>query len=70
MFKITIEKIEIITEVERAYEKIADTGNKEDNGPVYGYVDKEVERKISLPIYTQTVEGVNIEAVIDAVNKQ
>jgi hypothetical protein len=69
MYKITIEKIETVKYMARDYEKIADTGNKQDNGPVYGYVEHPEERQATTTILEQTIETLDLPEVIKAVNQ-
>jgi hypothetical protein len=69
MYRITINKITTEEVEEKNYERIADTGNKEDGGAVYGYVPKKTTREIERNILSQEVEDLDIEEVIKAINK-
>ena len=69
MFKITV--IETKSEVfnRREYQKISDTGNKEDNGIKYGYVNSEVTEDVETTLLEQNIEDIDLPAIIKAVNK-
>jgi len=67
-YKITIIKLDTKKVVEEEWEKIADTGNEGDNGHVYGYVEKNTERKIEETILEQTLDDIDIPKVIKALN--
>lgn len=71
MIKIEITKTEEIEVTEREYEKVADSGNKEDGGAVYDYVPYKTTKKVSTTILQQEIEDdqVDIKAVIKAINK-
>ena len=68
MFQITIKEITTEKVTKKEYEKISDTGNKEDDGPVYGYEDKECQEEVERIVLSQEVEEVNVEEVIKAIN--
>lgn len=69
MYQIIIKKIEEVKRIEQEYRKIADSGNEEDNGAVYGYVSTEVEKEESKEIYNQSVEKeIDLFAVIKSFN--
>lgn len=68
-FRITIEKIEKVTVRDRDYQKLADTGNEKDGGPIYGYVNFEKETTTSITILDQRVDELDLPTVIKAVNK-
>jgi len=55
----------------RIREKVADTGNELDNGSVYDWIDdpNTYIDKDSNEIYDQTVEALDVVAVIQAVNR-
>lgn len=68
MYKITIEKT--VEAVEIAGHNWAVIGTKEDDKPEYGYTPEIVKRAIkTVEIYSQTVEWLDVYAVIQAVNK-
>jgi cell fate (sporulation/competence/biofilm development) regulator YlbF (YheA/YmcA/DUF963 family) len=70
MYQITIIKIEQVKEIRRQYQKIADSGNEHDKGAIYGYVNMTDENvKKETKILEQTVEQLDLAAVIKAVNK-
>ena len=51
------------------YERIADTGNERDGGPVYAYVKKPVINTNKNVVFEQTLEDLDVTAVIRAANK-
>lgn len=69
-FRITVTEIKQTKVVESEYQQIADSGNKRDEGAVYGYVDHEVVKDISTEVYRQESEDLDLVAVINAVNKK
>ncbi len=69
MYKIVITKIEEVAVTKREYQRIADTGNKSDNGAVYGYVACECVQERETKVLEQGVETLDLPAVIKAVNK-
>lgn len=69
-YKITITRKTTWREDEQEYKKIAETGNPNGGGPVYGYVKKENALKaVETDILTQTVSDLDLTAVIKAINK-
>lgn len=68
MYRIQITKEERVKTTDRDYEKIADTGNKTDDGPVYGYVEFPSEKTVITELLDQRVEGLDMEDVIKAIN--
>ena len=68
MYQVTITKIETVKSVDRSYEILADTGNERDNGRQYGYVEYPSEKSVDTKIYNQSVEDIDLQAVIKAVN--
>ncbi|HJQ07968.1 MAG TPA: hypothetical protein VJ836_00640 [Candidatus Saccharimonadales bacterium] len=68
MYKITIVKEEIITEVEKSYEKTSDTGNKRDNGAVYEYISHPVTKTVEKQVLQQRVDDLDMAHVIKAIN--
>ena len=84
MYKVTIEKIENITALEKgAWVKVADVPYSKDDmettfdqqsysgktKTVYGYLDdKEVTREKSTKVLEQTVEDLDLVSVIKAIN--
>lgn len=68
MYQITIEKVEKKEAVGREYQKIADSGNERDGGPRYAYVEFPSQKVIETTILRQSVEELDLAAVIKAVN--
>lgn len=76
-YRVTIEEIKKIKTTDNEYERIIGeavavkmfdkTGEKPEE---YGYVKKETEKEIEIPVYEQTVDEIDIKAVIDAVNNK
>lgn len=69
MYKIVITKEEVVKTKKREWEKTADTGNEQDNGPVYDNVYYEAEETKITTMYEQRTENLDLKAVIDAFNK-
>lgn len=67
-YKITITKVDTVIRGESEYKKVADTGNKQDGGPVYDYVWRDVEKEIETNVLTQTVDDLDLKDVIKAIN--
>lgn len=72
MFKVTITEIVETRRPETKYERVSDTGNDKDDGPVYEFVPtgREEIKVTTQPIYEQVVNNLNVEAVILAVNNR
>ena len=68
MYKITIVRIETSKVNDREWKKIADSGNKEDDGPIYDYVDIEREKEIENEILKQITPDLDLIKVIKAIN--
>jgi len=68
-YQVTITKIEEGEGFSSTYERIADTGNERDGGPVYAYVKKPVISTNKNVVFEQTLEDLDVTAVIRAVNK-
>ena len=68
--KIEIEKITEWEEEDTSYEKIADSGNKLDDGPAYGYVHtgKMKKHRNAQIIYRQEVEVEGLSHIIASIN--
>ncbi len=69
MYEITIVKKVVVPIIKREYERVADTGNPRDNGAMYDYVDCLGERTVETDILKQTLEDIDLPAVIKAINK-
>lgn len=67
-YKIIITKIDRVVKGESEYKKVADTGNKQDGGPVYDYVWREVEKEVETNVLTQEVDDLDLRDVIKAIN--
>jgi len=68
-YQVTITKIEEGEGFSSTYERIADTGNELDGGPVYAYVKKPVINIDKNVVFKQTLEDLDVTAVIRATNK-
>lgn len=68
MYKIKITKITEEPYTRKEYEKIADTGNKEDGKSVYGYVTTEDIREVENEILRQEVEEIDLKSILKAIN--
>lgn len=68
-YQVTITKIEEGEGFTSSYERVADTGNERDGGPVYAYVKKPTINTTKEVIFEQTLEDLYVTAVIRAVNK-
>jgi hypothetical protein len=68
-YRITIEKIETVPYDFREWQKIADSGNPKDGGPVYDYAGYPSTRQNTQKVYEQTVESMDLPGVIFAVNQ-
>lgn len=69
MYKVVISKIEKVTSTKEEYEKLSETGNPRDNGAMWGYVPKNVEEEVIVTVLSQTIEEIDVPAVIKAINK-
>lgn len=67
-YRITIVRVEEVPTVKREWVKVADTGGK-DGGAEYDYATYESTETKERPVYSQTVETLDMAAVITAVNK-
>jgi hypothetical protein len=68
MYHITIELIEVVPSLEKEWLKVADSGNKHDDGPIYEYVWIDGTREKTSTLLEQAVETLDLAAVIKAVN--
>jgi len=68
MYRVLIEKIDTVKGTSREYQKVADSGNKHDKGPMYDYVTFESESTKTTKVLEQHVEQIDMAAVIKAVN--
>jgi hypothetical protein len=67
-FKITIDEIRSQKEQGSDWLKVADTGNERDGGPQYASVPCEKVVNRSERIFEQTVDSLDISAVIAVIN--
>ena len=67
-YEIIITCIESVTRTTQAWEKIADSGNPADGKSVYGYVSKISDDVKCTELFKQSVEGLDLPAIIAAVN--
>ncbi len=67
-FTIRITKDEVLDIKSQSYEKIADSGNEKDRGAVYAYVPYVKSEKRETELYKQTIEALDLLAVISAAN--
>lgn len=66
---IEINQLEETEYTDKEYHKIADSGNKEDGGAIYGYVDKDKKiRREWIEIYKQELSVNSIKHIIAAAN--
>ena len=66
---IKITKVFEEQQLEREYHRVADSGNVQDGGPVYEYVDKGVKTvKRETDIFKQELECDSIKHIVAAVN--
>jgi len=68
MYQIKIIAKKIMPTKGQTYEKLSDTGNKNGDGPTYGYVPYEGFETQEIEILHQTVETLDLPAVIKAIN--
>lgn len=69
LFRITITKVEREEWSKKEHQKVADSGNTRDGGPIYEYVAAPPEaRKVETTVYSQETEVADIRTVIAAVN--
>jgi len=72
-YKITITKTEDIETTLKSYQKVADSGNERDDGPVYDYVSHEDTERRETTILEQELtseqwQDGKLERIIAAVN--
>ncbi len=67
-FTIRITKDEVVEVKSKEYMKIADTGNEHDGKTLYGYVPSTRMDKRETELYKQTIEALDLLAVISAAN--
>lgn len=68
MFEIVVREIKSVPTMVQEYQKVSDTGNEKDRGPVYAYVNVEKTKQVEVDVYRQTVDRLNLVSVIAAVN--
>lgn len=67
-YRILIEKIETEPFDKQEWQKVADTGNSRDGGPVYGYTACPTVREVTTKLLEQTLERLDLQAIILAAN--
>ena len=67
-YKITIKQIEDKSTTMQSWEKLADSGNKRDNGAMYGYVEHKTTEEVETLILVQHIPNLNLGEVIKAIN--
>lgn len=68
MYKIIITKFEEVNRTRNEYVKVADSGNERDGGSVYDYVPNTTVEKREITILEQSIENLDMPAVIKAIN--
>lgn len=68
IYRIKISKIETVKHIARTYEKTSDTGNKEDEGAIYQYVEYPTTKEVVTTVLKQEKEDIDISAIIKAIN--
>ncbi len=68
-YRITINETRVVTVTKKEYKILSDTGNKEDDGPRYGYVAYETEEEQHNNILDLHLEHLNLQEIIDAAMK-
>lgn len=68
MYKVVITSSEKVDSIDREYQKVADSGNERDKGPVYEYVEFPKKKTVTTEVYAQQVDDLDLKKVIDAVN--
>ena len=69
MFEIEVKKVTRQEVPDKSWNRVADTGNPRDNGACYEYVETTKIEENSMLILSQTVEELDLSAVINAINK-
>lgn len=67
-FIITVTETKEVQVKEKDWRKVADTGNKKGDGPVYEYVFSDGTKIEEKEVYRQEVESVDLVSIITAVN--
>lgn len=67
MYKVTVDKIQLVTGTKQEYVKLADTGGKDGNAE-YGYVTKRVEQLESTRVFEQTLERLSLAKLATFLN--
>ncbi len=69
MYEIRISKTEDVKKVRSKHSRVADSGNPEDGGAVYAWVDVETTEEVTVRcMYEQAVDELDLIAVIKAIN--
>ena len=67
-FIVTIQEVKQVAVKQKDWLKVADTGNKRGDGPVYEYVFSDGIKDEEREVYRQEVESVDLVKIINAVN--
>lgn len=68
MYQIIIKHIEVKPVVTQHWMKLADSGNANGGGPIYGYAEKSEIENVETEVYRQSVETLNLADVVMTVN--
>ncbi len=66
--ELTITKRDEVKSTDRSYELLSETGNKTDDGKVWGYVEYPSVKEVDTVVLKQELEDIDVSAVIKAVN--
>jgi hypothetical protein len=69
-YQVTIKRFDSQPVVKREWVRVADTGNKSDNGPLYDYATYPSTQTVETEILKQEIqdEQLDIKAIIKAIN--
>jgi hypothetical protein len=68
-YKISISRIDQVDILKREYQRVADTGNERDNGPVYDYAICPTTTLVETEILKQEItEDIALKEIIRAIN--
>lgn len=68
MYRIKIEQTEELEVVKREWKQIADSGNKEDGGAIYDYVEYPGVKEETTLVYEQSFDEIELASIIKAAN--
>ncbi len=69
-YRITINETRVVTVTKKEYKILSQTGNEEDDGPRYGYVEYETEEEQHGNILDLHLDHLNLQEIIDAAMRQ